>query len=41
MRERLLSQYSPQDRQLIEDVMRNHGVTAAQAIEGLKNGGGL
>jgi hypothetical protein len=39
--ERELLEFSPADRELIENVMRNRGVTAAQAIEGLLSGGGL
>jgi hypothetical protein len=37
--ERLLEQYSLEDRQLIENVMRNYGVAAREAIQGLKNDG--
>jgi hypothetical protein len=36
-RERLLSQFSPRDRRLIEIVMRNHpALTAAEAIDELR-----
>jgi cephalosporin-C deacetylase-like acetyl esterase len=32
----LLAALSPADRELVEDVMRNQGVTVAEAIESLK-----
>jgi hypothetical protein len=40
-RERLLSQFSPRERRLVEIVMRNHALTAAEAIDELRACGGL